>query len=207
MVDRHALIFTLSLVKEPINYLRMDFDSAFKKYHHRLFLFALKFVEHEGDALDIVQNVFLSVWENDKIRLEERMVQAYLFNAVKNCCLNHIKHRKVVRKFEQDFAKELKEVDLDQYRKGERSIMEDEDLQQLSTAVDSLKQRYKEVIVLSRYEGLKNQEIASQLNIPVRTVETRIYRALTSLKEKLSSRSFVVLFSVLTSVQKKTQKT
>ena len=133
------------------------------------------------------------------------MVQAYLFNAVKNCCLNHLKHRKVVRKFEQDFAKELKEMELDQYLKGERSLIEEEDLKLLGKAVDSLTQRYKEVILLSRYEGLKNHEIASQLNIPVRTVETRIYRALTSLKEKLSSGSFMVLFSVFTSIQKKTK--
>jgi DNA-directed RNA polymerase specialized sigma24 family protein len=88
----------------------MDFDSVFRKYHHRLYFFTLKFIENESDALDIVQNVFLSVWENEKLGVDELKIQPYLFNAVKNSCLNYIKHRRVVRKYEQIAATELKEL-------------------------------------------------------------------------------------------------
>lgn len=171
----------------------MDFDSVFRKYHLRLNLFTLKFIENEGDALDIVQNVFLSVWENEKCCEDELKIQSYLFNAVKNSCLNYIKHRKIIRKYEQIVAAELKELEALQYQSGENSLIEKESLLQLEDAINSLSSIYKEVIVLSRYEGLKNKEIAKQLNIPVRTVETRIFRALTLLKEKISPKTFFAL--------------
>ena len=174
----------------------MDFDSVFRKYHHRLYLYTLKFVENESDALDIVQNVFLSVWENKKFRIDEKMVQSYLFNAVKNSCLNYIKHRIVVRKFEQSLASELMEMEAIHFQSSEKSLIEKENLKQLEDAINSLSESYKEVIVLSRYEGLKNQEIAHKLNISVRTVETRIFRALTRLKEKVSSKSFFILMNL-----------
>jgi len=171
----------------------MDFDSAFKKYHHRLYLYALKFVENEGDALDIVQNVFLSVWENKKFTNEEKMIQPYLFNAVRNSCLNYLKHRGVVRKFENSLAIEMKEMEAAHFQTGDKSLIEQEHLEQLEDAVNSLTDHYKEVIVMSRYDGLKNQEIANQLHVPLRTVETRIYRALSILKEKLSARTLLML--------------
>jgi RNA polymerase sigma-70 factor (ECF subfamily) len=174
----------------------MDFDSVFRKYHHRLYLFTLKFIENESDALDIVQNVFLSVWENEKYGVDEKMVQSYLFSAVKNSCLNFIKHRKVIRKYEQNVVNELKEMEAYHFQSGEKSLIEKESLKQLDDAINSLSDIYKEVIVLSRYEGLKNNEIAKQLNISVRTVETRIFRALILLKTKISPKSFLILMHV-----------
>jgi RNA polymerase sigma-70 factor, ECF subfamily len=170
-----------------------DFDSIFRKYHHRLFLYTLKFVENESDALDIVQNVFVAVWESGKFSSDDALLQSYLFNAVKNSCLNHIKHQKVVKKFEQNAGLELKEMEAVHYQSGEKSLIEKESLKQIQDAVDSLAEIYKEVIVLSRFEGLKNSEIAERLQIPIRTVETRIFRALSILKEKISRNSFFVL--------------
>lgn len=62
----------------------------------------MKFVESENDALDIVQNILIAVWENGKYRDKEELVQSYLFTAVKNSCLNYLKHKKIIRKFEYD---------------------------------------------------------------------------------------------------------
>jgi len=79
------------------------------------------------------------------------------------------------------------------YQSGERSLIEQENMKQINDAIDSLSDIYKEVIFLSRFEGLKNHEIAEKLNIPVRTVETRIFRALSTLKEKMLQKSFFIL--------------
>lgn len=54
-----------------------DFDSLFRKYHKRLLVYSLKFIESEGDALNIVQNVFVSVWENEKYSDDEDYIHAY----------------------------------------------------------------------------------------------------------------------------------
>ena len=170
-----------------------DFDNLFRKYHHRLLLFSMKFIDSESDALDIVQNIFVAVWENGKYKDEEELVHSYLFTAVKNSCLNFIKHQQVVKKFEYDAAIQIKEAEALYYQSGEKSLIERESLKQINDAIESLSDIYKEVIVLSRYEGLKNSEIADKLHVPVRTVETRIFRALSALKEKMSQKSFFIL--------------
>src|SRR3989339_1567128 len=75
-----------------------DFNNLFRKYHRRLLLYSLKYVESESDALDIVQNMFVAIWENEKYKQDEELVKAYLFSAVKNGCLNYLKHQKIVKK-------------------------------------------------------------------------------------------------------------
>jgi len=170
-----------------------EFDFLFSKYHRRLLLYTLKFVESEGDALDIVQNVFVAIWENGKYKQKEELVQAYLFNSIRNACLNYLKHKKIVQKFENETSIQLLEMEAVHYQSGEKSLIERENLKQINDAIDSLPDIYKEIIVLSRFEGLKNSEIADQLNLPIRTVETRVFRALSALKEKISRKSFFTL--------------
>lgn len=170
-----------------------DFDLLFRKYHKPLLLYSLKYVERESDALDIVQNIFVAIWENEKYKQDEELVKAYLFSAVKNGCLNYLKHKKIVKKFENETSIQLLEMEAVHYQSGERSLIEQENLKQINDAIDSLPDIYKEIILLSRFEGLKNHEIAEKLNIPVRTVETRIFRALSTLKEKMLQKSFFIL--------------
>ena len=171
-----------------------DFDNLFLKYHQPLFLYTLKFIENEDEALDMVQDVFISVWEKGQYHVSEEQVKAYLFMAVKNSCLNYIKHQKVVKTFEHHAALQLKEKEAAYYQSGESSLIEKEVLQKIDNALDSLTDIYKEVIILSRFDGLKNKEIAERLNVPVRTVETRIFRAIAMLKEKISSQLLFLFF-------------
>ncbi len=171
-----------------------DFDNLFLKYHHQLFRFTLKFIEDENEALDLVQDIFVEVWERGQYKEIDENVKAYLFTGVKNRCLNYIKHQKVVKKFEHHAAIELKELEANYYLSGEQSYIEKETIQNIDSAIDSLTDIYKEVITLSKMEGLKNKEIAERLQIPIRTVETRIFRALALLKEKISIQSLLLFF-------------
>ena len=170
-----------------------EFDNLFLKYHHPLFLYTLKFIDNEDEALDLVQDVFISVWEKGQYHGNNEQVKAYLFTALKNSCLNYIKHQKVVKTFEHQTALLLKEKEAEYYQSGETSLIEKEVLQKIDNAIDSLSDIYKEVIILSRFEGLKNKEIAERLNIPVRTVETRIFRAISLLREKIPARLLLFL--------------
>lgn len=173
-----------------------NFEVIFHKYHRRLFLYSMKFVDNENDAMDIVQNTFVSVWEKKKFEKNEEFIKAYLFNSIRNSCLNYLKHKNVVKKFENYLTLELKSLEINNYSNGEKSLIEREDIAEINDSINSLNDIYKEVILLSRFEGLKNSQIAEKLNLPVRTVETRIYRAISLLKEKLSSKTFIILFSV-----------
>jgi len=172
------------------------FDTIFKKYHHQLFLYSLKFVENDGDALDIVQEVFTTVWEKEKYKLEEEHLKSFLFNSVKNSCFNFLKHQTVVQKHRDIQKQRLTELELYHYKSGEKSLIEKEALVKIYSAINSLSDIHKEVLVLSRFEGLKNNQIAEKLNIPVRTVETRLYRSLSELKQKLSERLIYILLNL-----------
>ena len=172
-----------------------NFDDLYRKFHHLLLRFTLKFVEDESEALDLVQDIFITVWEKGKYNEEdEGKVKAYLFALTKNSCLNYLKHKVVVRKFEHDAALRLQQMEAAHYQSGEKSLIEKEGVQQIEDAINSLSDIYKEVIVLGRLEGLKNSEIAEQLKIPIRTVETRIFRALNMLKKRVGLKTLFILF-------------
>ncbi len=118
------------------------FDFIFREHYQPLLLYCLKFVEDENDARDIVQEVFVATWESRKYHLEKGHLKSYLFNAVKNSCLNYLKHQKVVRKYlkEEQF---LKKYELEFYKSGEKSIIEREDLKIIYNAIESLSANYK----------------------------------------------------------------
>jgi RNA polymerase sigma-70 factor (ECF subfamily) len=165
-----------------------EIDSIYRKYHNRLFLYSLKFIENENDALDIVQEVFVTVWEKEKYLLEEEHLNSFLFGSVRNGCLNFLKHESVKQKHQNSEKYKLTQIELYHYKSGEKSLIEKDDLDKIYSAINSLSDKHKEVITLSRFEGLKNSQIADKLDIPIRTVETRLYRALSELKQKLSKK-------------------
>ncbi|MCG6189717.1 RNA polymerase sigma factor [Maribellus maritimus] len=170
-----------------------DFDQIFQKYYHSLFLYGKKFINNENDVCDILQEIFMVVWENRKYKLEDVHLKSYLFNSVRNSCLNYHRHRAVVNKYkEYEVFNEL-----NFYESGEKSLIEKEDLNNIYEAISLLKEDYKEVIELSRFEGLKNKEIAEKLNIPLRTVETRLFRALSALKKMLTQRQIFILVNMI----------
>ena len=171
-----------------------NFDRIFKKYHHPLIVYCRKFIDNEADAADIVQNLFAAVWEQKKFKLEEEHLKAYLFNAARNACFNRLKHDKVIRKFESEVTFTLKEIEIAHYDSGEQSLIQKEGLDRIYAAIGSLSAQQNEILQLSRFEGLKNQEIADRLKVPVRTVETRLFRALKKLRQKLTHKDIQILF-------------
>lgn len=173
-----------------------NFDLLFRKYHHPLFLYAHKFVADESVALDIVQDVFTLIWERKKLDLGDEHLKAYLFHSVRNHCLNYLKHQKIIRKHEERRQDLFAEFEIQYYESGEKSLIQKEELDKIYSAVNSLSDINREIIELSRFEGLKNKEIASRLNIPLRTVETRIFRALNELREKLSKKIIRILLNM-----------
>jgi RNA polymerase sigma-70 factor (ECF subfamily) len=150
-----------------------------------------------------VQEVFVSVWEKEKYELERTYLKSYLFNAVRNGCLNYLKHQTIVRKHVDEEHEILKMHELDFYKSGEKSLIEKEDLDKIYSAIDSLSDSYREIIQLSRFEGLKNKKIAEKLGIPVRTVETRLFRALNKLRDVLSSKQILILMQFSFKTHKK----
>lgn len=172
------------------------FDQIFQKYYQPLFMYGLKFIDDESEVHDILQEVFVTVWENQKHKLEESHLKSYLFKAVRNGCLNFLRHKMVVSKHVEKQKVILPLLELDFYKSGEKSLIEKQDLEIIHKAINSLSSEYREVIELSRFEGLKNKEIAEKLQIPERTVETRLYRALSALRKKLTKNQLFIFMNI-----------
>lgn len=169
-----------------------DFDDIFRKYYLPLYLYACKFIE-ETSVADIIDDVFEIIWMKKKYLLDEKKLKHYLYNSVKNASLNYLKHKKIVQEY---YERSISLMEVEYYKSGEKSIIEEENLNEIYKAINSLSPIYIEVLEMSRFKGLKNKDIAKILDIPVRTVETRLFRALSFLKEKLSKRNFHVFLNI-----------
>ena len=156
------------------------YDRLFRDYYRPLSVFASKYVSDLEIAREIVQNLFAHLYENRSSLIITTSLESYLYQSVRNRCLNQIKQWKTQRehlekyKSEQDGTEDL-----------EATIRENELEHAIFKIIDSLPAQRQNVFVMSRVNGLSNSEIAEKLNISKRTVETHISHALKTLREKL----------------------
>ncbi len=161
---------------------RKQFELFFKTNYEDMVRYALKFVKQSDVAADIVQEAFVKLWENKDHIISTVPIKAYLFKVIYNLSLNHIEQVKVRSKHHQTIYTELQEMELDFFHE-ERSLIQDENQALVRKLIEELPDDCQKVIRLSRFDGLKNKEIAKKLTIPVRTVETRIYRCINKLRK------------------------
>ena len=167
------------------------FEDLFKSYYQRLCTFAHSILHDVDEAEEIVQNVFLNVWEKRAAMQINISVQSYLYSAVRNACFNKIKHGKV----RQLYAQEQEAIATTNVPASH--ITFENDLQkQIHEAIESLPEQCRIVFKLSRFEELKYAEIAEQLNISVKTVENQMGKALKVMRLKLKG-YLVILILIL----------
>jgi RNA polymerase sigma-70 factor (ECF subfamily) len=157
------------------------FEQVYRLYFPRLLSYSIKIVKDKNIAKDVVQNVFIKIWENPKV-LDIENPDAFIFKTVKNASLNFIRHLKVIDNLkikvkERYEGEELYYID---FTGSEPTELIDKELQVgFEKVLNSLPQKCKEVFALSRKDGLKNREIADKLNISTKNVEKHISKALT----------------------------
>lgn len=157
------------------------FELLFRQLQPKLFAFCCKYIEDREQARDFVQECFINLWENyDSV---QSSYESYLFTAVRNRCLSHFRSLKVHAGYEESIAFRIKEIEIhpempepltDIYLK-EIDIL-------LKNSIDKLPPKCKSIFMMSRYDDMKNSEIAEALGVSVRTVEAQIYSALKVLK-------------------------
>lgn len=179
--------------KEIIKKLKLGdkeaFHLVFKEYYLPLFYYAKRITGDKENAEEVVQNTFLKIWENTESLNIDRALDSYLFKAVHNNCLNLLKHLQIKEKYNSNYKQRLDEAN-DIYSHLERnnlSILIAKELQEkIDNSVSNLPKQCQKIFKLSRYDGLKNKEIAEQLDISLNTVIKQISIALTKLRKSLS---------------------
>ena len=159
------------------------YEELFRHYYRYLVVFAARMVEREDVAEDVVQEVFIALWEGNTRFNSYHGFQSFLYSAVKNGCLNHLKREQLEERYEQEVLKEHgAEEEMDEGE--EYALAREEMYRRLHEAIEKLPKRCKEVIQL-RMKGLKNEQIAEQLNVTLDTVKTQNKKALRFLREEL----------------------
>jgi len=165
------------------------FDVLYKKYCKRLYKFGNSILKSQVDTENLIQDVFLNLWENRNKVEKDSAVKSYVFTITYNSAISII--RKKVRESEYvGYLKSLQEV-------NEEPVNIELEYNELTTTLDKivqvLPQRQKEVYLLHKVEGLKYIEIAELLNISVKTIETHMSRALKTIREKLGNYSLLTI--------------
>jgi len=160
---------------------QLIFEGVYKAHYKELVLFAIRFVEEQQDAEEIVQNLFYDLWtKREKLNITTSL-RAYLFGSVRNLSLNFIKHKKVEFKYKEHNFHLLNE---DSSNEND-TITQQELANKIDEAVEKLPQERQKVFKMSRYDGLKYKEIAETLNISIKTVENQMGKALKFLRDEL----------------------
>jgi RNA polymerase sigma-70 factor (ECF subfamily) len=159
------------------------FEKIYLQFYASLCVFAKSFVYDDDEAEEIVQSIILKLWEHKESTAEITSLKSYLYRAVRNTCLNHIKHEKIKNQYQDTSWIKLKEIEsefIDPYQNTELE-------EHINEAIFNLPERCREVFEMSRFDGLKNKEISEKLDISVKAVEANITRALATLRKKINN--------------------
>ncbi len=167
------------------------FQRLYEKYSHRLYAFAMGYLNDSAEAEEIVQEVFLKIWSNRETLDPGRSFNAFLFTMAKNAILNIIRksnHRQTFLNYMQlcpqkDFLLE-----------EELNYKELESLYQ--KAIEKLSPKRRQVFRLSREQHLSNIEIADHLGVSVKTVENHMTAALSDIRNSLGRSGYTGFMAI-----------
>lgn len=156
------------------------FNKLFHDYYTNLSRFAFTYVKDEAVAEELVQEVFVNLWQKQELK-EISSIRSFLYISVRNRALNYLRDHKTRTLHENDFAIERERDALYEYNEYEHKQLET----LVKDAIAELPEKCREIFELSRNENLSYQQIADQLNISAKTVENQISIAIKKLRVKL----------------------
>ena len=160
-----------------------DFNKLYDLYADRLYGFAYNLTHSSEMAEEIVQEVFLKIWQMREHLSPEYSFRSFLFTIAKNKFLNDLRNRLTLLSYDEYITQ------LDVTEGGENSTENEFNFNELNEQVlqskDKLSKRQKMIFEMSKEEGLSNQEIALKLGISEQSVRNQLSSALKVLREKL----------------------
>jgi len=156
------------------------FDTLFRSHYAHLVRMAESVVRERALAEEVAQEVMLELWRRRETLRVEQTFRAYLLRSTRNRALNQVRHQRVVAR-----EAAIAAIDSPSAPSVEEEMLGTELEQAVRAAIDALPEKCREVFQLSREHGLRYAEIASTLEISVKTVEKRMGQALAELRDRL----------------------
>ena len=158
------------------------FEYLFRSYYTQLFKFAYKFVNGKAPAEDVLQEVFLNIWENrDRLSINSS-VKSYLFTSIRNRALNYLK-KSEHEVHESGYNSTLFNIISPEH--ADHELISDELKKKINSAISALPEHCRRIFLMKKEDHLKYTEIADILGISPRTVEVQMGRALKKIRTAL----------------------
>lgn len=171
------------------------FDLIYHKYSGKLYAFGLKYLRSPEEAEELVQSVFLKLWENSKNLKKELSFKSYLFTIAYNDICKLFRKRYYQQRFIIDILYENSQSSSE----TEDGINYQDVLDQIKKIIDKLPERQKKVFLKSRMEGKSTKEIAAEIGLSPGTVDNYISEALKFIRVRLHNErllSTLLIFSL-----------
>lgn len=162
----------------------------FYKYYKPLVLYALKYVHRQDEAEDMVQEVFIKFWEKKSFTGVSVQLKSYLYQAVRNHCLNYLEKNRSHRLEHPALPIEKEEEEtLDELKWNQR-------MEEIHREINRLSPRSREIFIAIVFQNKKYKQVAEELHISVNTVKTTFSRTMITLKNNLSKKTYLFLLFI-----------
>lgn len=163
------------------------FKLIFDNNYERIVGFCTQFIPDREEAKNIAQQAFVKLWTNRKEVNSLNGIRAFLYTAAKTDCLNYLRHEKYKINYQQNILEKreklLNQEILESFKFDSLEYMELEEM--IQNALEKLPEKCRQVFIKSRFEYKKNREIADEMGIALKSVESNITRALKILRKEL----------------------
>ncbi|MBD0830859.1 RNA polymerase sigma-70 factor [Aestuariibaculum sediminum] len=179
----------------------LAFEYFFNKYYGNIVGFCMQFIYDEEESKNITQEAFLNLWINrSKINLPTG-INSFLYTYAKSKCLNLLRSKKIREKYKNETLNKRESLlNQEVLNSFDFDSMDFSELEQIiHESIENLPKKTKEIFIKKRFENKKNKEIAHELDVSLKTVESHMTKALKALKTNLSPYFPSVLISIILS--------
>lgn len=162
------------------------FKALYNRYSKKIYFFSLKYLGNNVEAEELVQSVFINVWENRESLDATNSIKNYIYKAAVNYIYNYLRKKAIRARF---IESEINKGEIISNLTYEQIYFHDTK-RLVSSIVETLPSQQQKIFQLSRNKGLTNKEIANKLDLSVRTIENQIYRARKIIEDALKGEIF-----------------
>jgi RNA polymerase sigma-70 factor (family 1) len=168
------------------------FDLIYAKYSGKLYAFGLKYLRSKEEAEELVQSVFLKLWENHKNLRKELSFKSYLFTIAYNDICKLFRKRNYKQRFISETIYENSQLSSESEEELDYKSL----LERVQKIIEKLPERQKSIFVKSRQEGKSSKEIAEEVGLTSGTVDNYISESLKFIRIRLRNEDFALLLFV-----------
>ncbi len=164
-------------------------DEIYSRYHKKIFGFALSYLKNEDDAYDVVQEVFINIWNSRSGLNKDTRIEPLIYTSAKNAVISLFRKKSTEKKYLEYLGNSVISNNIGAEELTDFGFLEE----QYEALIIQLPEKRKKIFLLSRKAGLSNKEIAVRLGISEKTVENQMTSALAFFKEKFGDCGFLGL--------------